>query len=106
MDAGDIVRYAVYAFNAINIGMIGAVIGLHANAFWKAPRGYGLVPAHVVAVSIAQILFMILGSAGVLHQISDHDNPFGWRTAVFVAGSTITLGALLIIGEFERRRVK
>lgn len=106
MSSVDALRYAVFIFDAINIGMIGGVIALHAHAFRRAARGRGLLPAHVIAVSISQIIFIMMSSASVLHQAFAHGNPWGWRSTAFFIGSTVTLISLLIIGEFERRRVR
>lgn len=102
MTQHEIIRILIYVFDSLNISMIAAVILLHAKAYASSPKGAGLMPLHVVAVSVALIGFMVLATESAL-RVSE--NPFAWQVVTFVIFSTITTASLVIVGEYQRRKL-
>ena len=97
-------RLGIYILNAINVSAIFAVMVLHFQAWRRTPKGDNrLMPIHVMAISVSHILYIILGTSAALRY---HEaNPFNWRTMTFVVASLITLFALFLVGEYQRRRL-
>jgi hypothetical protein len=100
----EIMRLGIYILNAVNVSAIVAVMVLHFQAWRKTPKSENrLMPLHVVAISAAHILYIILATSAALRYYQE--NPFNWRTLLFVIASLITLFALFHVGEFQRRRL-
>ena len=97
-----ILESVVYFLNVIAITLIGVVIYMHYNAWRAAPRRLGILPLHVMMVSFAQVLFIVLGTDAALHHAQG--SAFNWRVAIYFIGIFLTIGALIAVGEFQRRR--
>lgn len=75
---------------------------LHYRAWRAAPSGSGILPLHVFLISISQLCFLAGAAVGILDNL---ENPFTYKTFLYVAGSLVTLAALFIIGKFQHNRI-
>ena len=89
---------AVLIVGGIVVAMIAAVMCLHFAAWRRARKGMGILPLHVLVISSAQILFLL--NSGQLALSAG--GPALWRHG---AGLVLTIAALVIIGEYQRRRL-
>jgi hypothetical protein len=94
-----------FILNAINVSMIAAVMVMHFIAYKRAPAGAGLMPLHVVAVSLAHILFIVVATASVRRYIVEFHDYANWRVILYFIASAVTISALVIVGEYQRRRL-
>lgn len=97
-----IIEVVMHILNITAIVMMGSVIWMHFQAWKTAPRRYGLLPLHVIMVSIAQIIFLVISAAGVM-TYTRHVG-FNWWLVMYFVGMTLTIGSLVAVGEFQRRR--
>lgn len=94
------IQILVLALETILISMIGGVIVLHSIAWKKSPKGIALMPMHVVVISFSQICFVVVAA-----DLVPTDSWTSWQLIVYLLGSLLTAAALVIIGEFQRRRI-
>jgi len=89
----------VVSLEAILVAMVAAVIVLHSVAWWRAPKGLALMPLHVVVIASATLCFLVVGVNLV------DKAQWTWQTITMVIGELLLGAAMVIIGEFQRRRI-
>ena len=73
-------------------------------AWWRAPRGIGLLPAHVVLVSVYTLNSTVKDTLHILDLIRD-DRPLTFFGPMTLAGNTVLLVALAAIFTYDNRRI-
>jgi hypothetical protein len=97
-----IIEVVMHLLNIVAIVMMGTVIWMHFQAWKSAPRRYGLLPMHVIMVSVAQIIFMLMSASAVM--VYTRRVGLNWWLLPYFVGIGLTIGALVAVGEFQRRR--
>lgn len=97
----DVLRFAVVALASVTGGAVLAVIRLHWRAWRKTPRPGGLVPAHVFLIATSHLIFVIGTAVAALNSPA-----LTWWFWLYAAANLLTLVALYIIGDYQRRRLR
>lgn len=97
----DLLRLVPIVGALLLVGLIAAVL----RSYWRAarrPGAAGLLPKHVLLVSLSFLLFVGSATVEMVHYMAD---PMTWRLPVHTAGVALGVLAMVEIVRFERRRI-